>query len=1027
MVPPSRIPPDLWYRLADSGLLLFLATAAFALGCQELFDADFWWHLRAGQWILAHGKVPRTDPFTFGSAGRPWIDLQWLFEVILATVFAAGRVRAVVLMPAVVGTSVLLVALMARDKRWPGWVVAACWLPAIIAMSARFVPRPELFSLLAMALYLTVLRRTDTKPTLAWLLPLIQVFWVNVHALFVLGPFILSVYLIDRLAGPVWKPASAGERAMPEARRRWWFHVGGATAAVGLASLANPYGLKGVLLPLELLPKITAWGGTYKSFISEFLDFRDYIQNQGTEAAGRNPFVLAECFLLWMLPVGFILPAIWRIGGVGRLRVAGPAHATGWLLAFGSATGLILTSVLGLPGTRDPTWLVCPADLAPLGLFALGALGAVLAVRASRPAALLTFIGATAECAWLLWLRLHLFGREPCLPVRLDTSDLSILTYATLLLGALTVGLLLRAGERPFRLMLAVAFGYLALQAVRNISLLGLTSGFVLAWNLGEWVAELLACVPLQQRCRWSCSAAGLVARVILLALIGFMIFMIVSGQFFRTTEERRRFGTIASPLVYAHEAAQFAGRPGLPDHALVFSLAQAGVYLYHNSPERKPFLDGRLEVPSRATFETYARLNQQLQLGARGWSEELRRMGDPLILLDHERNFSGEATLLVNPEWRCVYYDAIASVFLPRQRLDLETAFPAIDFPALHFRDPAMRAIPPVPRDLGEAWGLYNVGSTLRLRSAAAPDSTAPLQFALALLVSDYVRDALALDPANVGHWCLLGHSCWSMAGALRLAAPVPGGSWEPLRGLLPAQAAFCYRRALEINPREPDALRPLALGLQALGLSDAQRSLDAPAASAVRGQRLDRSVDAIDAIDQRQPRPLTQDEPPTSWQGNGPDELSHAVSTLLQAGRAEAATRLFAEAENRGIRAPWVTCDRAATALLHLGRPAEARRIWERSTDPPSPALRLARIAASQLAVLDFPAAEHSYQAALALDPELGETWLGLALLHTQRGDPVQVSIASREGLRRALTPEQKSFLRFVEALAAPHAPHR
>jgi putative effector of murein hydrolase len=89
--------------------------------------------------------VPRIDPFTFGSIGRPWVDLQWFFEIILATVFAAGRVRSVVLMTAVVATGVLLVALMARDRRWPGYVVAACWLPALMAMGARLVARPELF------------------------------------------------------------------------------------------------------------------------------------------------------------------------------------------------------------------------------------------------------------------------------------------------------------------------------------------------------------------------------------------------------------------------------------------------------------------------------------------------------------------------------------------------------------------------------------------------------------------------------------------------------------------------------------------------------------------------------------------------------------------------------------------------------------------------------------------------------------------------------------------------------------------
>jgi cytochrome c-type biogenesis protein CcmH/NrfG len=152
----------------------------------------------------------------------------------------------------------------------------------------------------------------------------------------------------------------------------------------------------------------------------------------------------------------------------------------------------------------------------------------------------------------------------------------------------------------------------------------------------------------------------------------------------------------------------------------------------------------------------------------------------------------------------------------------------------------------------------------------------------------------------------------------------------------------------------------------------------------------------------------------------------LSLAISSLLREGRAEAAIRLLADAENHGTIAAWATCDQVATSLLHLGRPVLARSIWQRASAPPSPAARQARIAASELAALDFPAAQRSYEAALVLDPDLGEAWLGLALLQTEQGDASGVLAASREGLRRELTPEQKSFLRFLGALAAPYAAH-
>ena len=192
MEPSSTTDSDGAVRLADGALVLLMLGATFALGCQELYDSDIWWQVRAGQWIGEHRQIPRLDPFTFTAGDRPWIDLHWLFQVLVATAFGADGARGIILMAAGLCTAVLAVALIARDRRGPTWVAVGCWLPAVVVMSARFAPRPELFSLLGMAAYLAVLQRTDVQPALAWILPFVQMIWVNAHGLFVLGPIILD-------------------------------------------------------------------------------------------------------------------------------------------------------------------------------------------------------------------------------------------------------------------------------------------------------------------------------------------------------------------------------------------------------------------------------------------------------------------------------------------------------------------------------------------------------------------------------------------------------------------------------------------------------------------------------------------------------------------------------------------------------------------------------------------------------------------------------------------------------------------
>ncbi len=135
-----------------------------------------------------------------------------------------------------------------RDRRWPSWLFAACWVPALALMSIRFVPRPEIFTVLGMAAFLSILLRVDFNPRLAWFLPLIQVVWVNTHGAFVLGPIILTSFLTERLVAPTLERSDAGEAQRP-AGARWWAHVGGSALLVAVACLFNPYGVRERFFP----------------------------------------------------------------------------------------------------------------------------------------------------------------------------------------------------------------------------------------------------------------------------------------------------------------------------------------------------------------------------------------------------------------------------------------------------------------------------------------------------------------------------------------------------------------------------------------------------------------------------------------------------------------------------------------------------------------------------------------------------------------------------------------------------------
>jgi len=48
-----------------------------------LLDPDFGWHLQAGNYFLAHG-IPATDVFTYTAKNFPWVDHEWLGDILLS-------------------------------------------------------------------------------------------------------------------------------------------------------------------------------------------------------------------------------------------------------------------------------------------------------------------------------------------------------------------------------------------------------------------------------------------------------------------------------------------------------------------------------------------------------------------------------------------------------------------------------------------------------------------------------------------------------------------------------------------------------------------------------------------------------------------------------------------------------------------------------------------------------------------------------------------------------------------------------
>ncbi len=989
--------------MVDGGLVLLLFSAAFLLGCWQLFDADVWWHLAGGRWILQHGHFPGKDPFTFGSADQVWIDLNWLFQVPAVWLFDRGGVPALVLLAAAVGTATLVCAASAHQRSWSVALGMLGWMPALILMSNRFRPRPEVFTLLYLAAFLAVLWQSRRRPAWIWLLPLIQVLWVNTHGVFVLGPVVLAFFALDKAVDWTLRRRRGGAAA---ARWSEWKHFAPATAAVLLACLVNPYFIDGALFPLILLPKVTGAGNIYKQYIYELHGPRDCALRGPNGVGAGDIYIRTFFFVALVLPATYILPAVWytlrRGGAPGGSTATAPADATGvtgrWLSVLAIVFVVAALATASLPGWAGYQWLAGAETAVPLSFICLGAVSAWSFRQRSPSAAMIALCGGLFLAAWSSYLRAHLVDPRP--PSWFEGgTGVSASQVLALLSGLVLASWLVARPTGLFRLLLGVAFIYLSLQAVKNFSVLGVVAGTLIAWNLGEWSAEL----------RKSAAAGGRpeevswwVLRVGILVLLAVWVGALATDHFHPLAGEH--LGLSEKPFVFAHDAARFAGAEGMPQRALVYDMTLAALYTYHNAPRCKAFMDARLELPSFKTFEQYATLEDWLQRKDPRWIEVVHQMGDPLILISHTipRNAGAEAALLQEPSWRCIYYDAMASVFVRR----------ADDGPALNYSDVDFAArllrpdrCPPIPAQAGaalrEAQALFGLALSLQLEGHGLA-----LRQSLLLGALGRAEQALKENPSSGTAWAVLG-DCQRQLSA---AQPTPQltDAWDATRVIPWAQSTYCYLEAHKRAPAQPDYLNLLYYTFRARKMADAQMAMgeqlrELGVATPEQDSEIDQLHRAFNAVDWRVSlRGLT---------------LADRMMALLQRGQPEAAIQWAAEAAPQQAL-PWSVADRLAAACLHLGRPDDARRIWKQAK-PPAAADRLCRLAAASWVEHNLPAAVELYREALQQDSRCAEAGWALAMLYTQAGQAPEALAACRSARDLKLTAAMRTEVNDREEL--------
>jgi hypothetical protein len=261
-----------------------------SLAYSRYLFADSYYDLYAGRYIVQHG-IPHHNVVTVVAHGAPWIDQQWLAQVIYYAAWAAGGYPAVALLSSLVLTSGFAVLLLAMRGRGVPPARAFLWTCATVIVYLGNIPiRAQSFAypLFALTLWLIELDSRAPRPRArTWLVLPVLVLWANMHGSVLIGAALVALYAgyravvaVVRRAGP---RAAAGYLALG---------AGGAASVLG-----TPYG--------------TAVIGYYKSVNAVAPALSHYV----TEWQRPNPLYLVSMGFFALLAACVAAVAVaWRRG-----------------------------------------------------------------------------------------------------------------------------------------------------------------------------------------------------------------------------------------------------------------------------------------------------------------------------------------------------------------------------------------------------------------------------------------------------------------------------------------------------------------------------------------------------------------------------------------------------------------------------------------------------------------------------------------------------------------------------------------
>ncbi len=318
---------------------------ALLLGWTEITDTAALVRIRTGEYIASHaGMPPATDPFSYTATDRPWINLSWLSDLLLAGVHGLGGPTGLSLLSAVLSATAFWFVANASRRGVSTWWGSVCAAVALVAAFPLLTAGPDVFTVVGLSVTLFALQRSEDVPASRWLWALPPAFWLwsNLDRYAFLGLAVLFLYAVGRTLGGA---ASDEDSSGPGSGKLWIVFV---CALVAVA--VHPFHWHALAAPWDLhrveYPELRAYWffptvGEFPGFWLSYTEAEFWERLDGFGAAG---VLIAGVALVTMLLNVRRLDWAWAFVWLG---LNGLAAATGRQLAAVAVVNAVIATLNG--------------------------------------------------------------------------------------------------------------------------------------------------------------------------------------------------------------------------------------------------------------------------------------------------------------------------------------------------------------------------------------------------------------------------------------------------------------------------------------------------------------------------------------------------------------------------------------------------------------------------------------------------------------------------------------------------------